>query len=869
MDTRPLIAQALGLHQRGQLDQAAELYTQVLKLEPRNFPALQFLGVLRGQQGRLAEARQLLQTALEIQPRDFGVLLNFGQVLMGAQQTRDALGFFDKALAVRPNAFEVLYNRGVALADLQRHAEAAASFEAALKQNPRHPPCLYNRGLALTALGRREEAIASYDSALALDPNMATAWNNRGNVLRDLGRADQALQSYDRTLALTPRDASALYNRGHILADLRRFADAVASYDRALTLQPDFVEALSSRGIALLALERYCEALESLDKALGLRSDDPEILNNRGVALWHLKRASEARASYDQALAMAPNHAATLVNRAFLFQEQGEFNAALADYDKAIAAEPGNARAWNGSGSVLHTLKRNKEALAHFDKAVALDPASADALVNRSHLRWSEQGDYHGAISDLEAALAIEPGYTYGRGELLHLKMYAADWEDLDSQNAAIDDAVRHGERAVRPFVYQALSCSPADLQACSRIFANHLFPAPAGDAPRFAHAHGRIRIGYVSGEFREQATAYLMAGLYELHDREKFEIIAIDSGGGDTSPMRARLEAAFDKIIPISQLSDSEAANRIRAEEIDILVNLNGYFGTPRMGVFARRAAPIQVNYLGFPATLGVPYIDYILADRVVIPEDERRHYDEQVVYLPHSYQANDRKRAIADQVPSRAELGLPADGFVFCNFNQSYKITPYVFDRWMKILSAVEGSVLWLLHSAPPFRDNLTRAAQAHGIAPERVVFGASLPLERHLARLKQADLFLDTLPYNAHATASDALWAGVPLLTCRGTTFPGRVAASLLDAVGMPELITPSLDDYETRAIALARDPAAIAGLKEKLARNRLTQPLFDTDLFRRNIEKAYSGMWEAWCGGGPPQGFAVESAGTNGH
>ncbi|HKB96647.1 MAG TPA: hypothetical protein VKB94_07325, partial [Rhizomicrobium sp.] len=296
--------------------------------------------------------------------------------------------------------------------------------------------------------------------------------------------------------------------------------------------------------------------------------------------------------------------------------------------------------------------------------------------------------------------------------------------------------------------------------------------------------------------------------------------------------------------------------------EEIDILVNLNGYFGAPRMGVFARRAAPIQVNYLGFPATLGTSCMDYIVADKTVIPDGEQRHYDEQVVYLPHSYQANDRKRAIADRVPSRADLGLPERGFVFCNFNQSYKITPSVFESWMRVLGETEGSVLWLLKSRPPFESNLSRAAERHGIAPRRLVFAPSLPPEHHLARLKQADLFLDTLPYNAHTTASDALWAGLPLLTCRGTAFPGRVAASLLGAIGMPELITESRNDYEARAIALARDPGAMAELKEKLARNRLIFPLFDTDLFRKNIELAYTSMWRAWKRGDPPRGFAVE-------
>jgi predicted O-linked N-acetylglucosamine transferase (SPINDLY family) len=470
-------------------------------------------------------------------------------------------------------------------------------------------------------------------------------------------------------------------------------------------------------------------------------------------------------------------------------------------------------------------------------------------------------GDYAGAVADLTAALNANPEQAYARGELLHLKMFGADWEDYEKEKALIDQGVREGRAVVRPFVYQALSPSPADLQVCSRLYAERLFPQWE-ESPSFRHSHDKIRIGYVSGEFREQATAYLMAGLYERHDRSRFEVIAIDNGGGDDSAMRRRLEAAFDRILTINRMSDAEAAARIRAEEIDILVNLNGYFGAPRAGIFARRAAPIQVNYLGFPGTLGAPYMDYIIADRVVIPEDEQRFYDEQVVYLPHSYQVNDDGRLIASQESSRAALGLPEKGFVFCNFNQSYKLAPDIFACWMRILKDVEGSVLWLLSGRPSFEINLKRVAEQQGIAPERLRFASSLPLDQHLARLKQADLFLDNLPCNAHTSASDALWAGLPLVTCRGSAFPGRVAASLLKALGLPELVTESLEDYEHLAIALAREGQGLRDIRGKLAKNRLRSPLFDTDLCRRHLETAFTAMWEHFRNGQPPRAFSVE-------
>ncbi len=857
---------ALDLHRQGRLDQAAALYAQILESEPANFGALQFLGVLRGQQGRYAEALRLIEAALKLQPRDFGALANYGQTLMAAGRLPDALGAFDRALAVRPDFFEALYNRGAVLNRMSRFAEAVSSFEKALLLRPHNANCLYNRGIALAGLGWLKEALASYDQAIGINPRLAEAFDNRGNLLQAMGRSGDALESYEKALSLSPRSFRILYNKGIALSDLKRDEEAVANYEQALAIEPGFFEAQSNHGIALLKLKRFSEALQSLDKAAALRPDDIETLTNRGTALWHLERKAEAHASYERVLALQPGHIGGLLNRAFLLQEDGEFEPALTDYDKAIANAPGDSRAWNGRGAVLQALKRDAEALADFEKALTLDPGLAEALVNRATIRWTLNGDQVGAAADLEAALAIDPTQPYAPGELLHLKMFAADWEDFESEKALIEEDVRQGQRVVRPFVFQAISSSPADLQSCSRIFTESFFPA-RGQSPAFQHGHGKIRIGYVSGEFREQATAYLMAGLYELHDRDKFEVIAIDSGGGDGSPMRRRLEASFDKLIYINQMVDAEAAARIRGEEIDILINLNGYFGSPRMGVFALRAAPIQVNYLGFPATLGASYMDYIIADRVVIPEEERRFYDEQIVWLPHTYQVNDRKRAIAPDVPSRAALKLPEGGFVFCNFNQSYKITPDIFAAWMRILKAVDGSVLWLLalrNAGPPFQANLLRQAERHGIAPERLVFAPSLPLDQHLARLKQADLFLDSLPYNAHTTASDALWAELPLLTLMGTSFAGRVAASLLHAIGLPEMVVSTLDDYEATAIRLAKDTRALNALGQKLAGNRLTTPLFDTDLFRKDLETAYFSMWQAWRNGEPPKAFAVDRA-----
>jgi predicted O-linked N-acetylglucosamine transferase (SPINDLY family) len=518
--------------------------------------------------------------------------------------------------------------------------------------------------------------------------------------------------------------------------------------------------------------------------------------------------------------------------------------------------------ALNSRGLALATLKRPDDAIASYSRALSFKPDFAEALFNRGNLRWQHERDYEGAVGDLKQGLAANPDYDYAQGDLFHLHMHACAWGSFERDLPIIDEGVNSGKKIVRPFVYQAISWTPSALQACSRIHADDLYP-PAQDAlARQRRAHRKMRIGYMSGEFREQATAYLTAGLYELHDRDEFDIVAIDTGYGDGSAMRKRLEAAFPKIIKVSLDSDKIAAERIASEGIDILVNMNGYFGDLRMGICAHRPAPIQVNYLGFPATLGARYIDYLIADRVVVPESERDFYDEKIVYLPHTYQPNDCRRAVPEAKMSRAEHGLPDHAFVFCSFNQSYKLTPSMFSVWVKLLKQVENGVLWMLESNKWQSQNLRAEMARQGIAADRIVFAPAVPPAMHLARLGLADLFLDSLPYNAHTTASDALWAGLPLLTCLGSTFPGRVAASVLKAGGMPELITRNLDEYEALALKLACDKDHLLSLRRRLQQNRETSPLFDTNAYRLHIESAYRTMWELYQRGEGPVNFAVQ-------
>jgi predicted O-linked N-acetylglucosamine transferase (SPINDLY family) len=515
-------------------------------------------------------------------------------------------------------------------------------------------------------------------------------------------------------------------------------------------------------------------------------------------------------------------------------------------------------------------MNQHEEALQSYNKALALksDTSGAsydrkDVLNNRGNLLRGLKR-YEEAIDDYGALFEADPDYPFNRGALFYARAECCDWAGFERETHALSAGVRARKPLVRPFAFFAFSDSAADQLRCAQVYVeNRCPPSPMPLWAGERYDHDRIRVAYVSADFHTHPMAFLMAGLFERHDRSRFETIAISFGPDEPGEMRTRLENAFDRFINLREAGSTEIAKLIRELEVDIAIDRKGYTQNARPEIFAQRPAPVQAAWLAFPGTVGADYMDYILADRHVIPEDQQQYYTEKVVYLPDTYQANDSTRPIAEQTPSRTEAGLPDTAFVFCSFNANYKINPPVFDIWMHLLNHVKGSVLWLLESNPAAARNLRREAEMRGVAPERLVFAPHIDNADHLARHRLADLFLDTLPFNAHTTASDALWAGLPVLTCIGTTFAGRVAASLLNAIGLPELVTHSLEDYEALALTLAQDGNALAALKSKLARNRLTHPLFDTDRMRRHVEAAYEAMWQRHQRRQPPAEFTVPS------
>ena len=821
-----LLQQGVQLHTAGRFADADAVYARALKMSPKSFDAWQFRGLAALARGDYAPAAEYFSQALQIDSRSDQTWFYFGEVLN----------------------------------ELRQHAQALEAYDRAIALNPRHNDAVCHRGNALLDMGRTDDALAAYDRAIALKSDNSEAFCNRGNALQELGRIPEALASYERTIALDPTHSDAFFNRGSILHRQGRYREAIACYDKVLTLNPQHAQAFSNRGGTLFEMKRYAEALANYDQALRLAPDYASAYFNRGTVLEKLHRLDEAMASYERSLQLDPNSAQTFNNYGNALRAAKRPMDALMAYDRAIALSPHYIEAVTNRGNAFFDMKRYEEAKACFTAALALNPHFPDAHYAQANVAMDLR-QYDVAAGEFEQVLRLAPEHEFARGNMLHCRMHCCDWRDYDQELAQIEIDLRAGKQAVTPFPFQAMSQNPADLRLCSEIFATETYPQKTAIWTGQRYNHPKIRLGYVAGEFREQATSYLTVGLFEHHDKSRFEVYAIDNGRSDDGPTRKRLEAAFDGFVNITQMSDVAAATEIRKREIDILIDLNGFFGEERTGVFSYRPAPIQVNYLGFPATLGAPYFDYIVADKIVIPPGDEKHYVEKIAWLPDSYQSNDNRRKIGEHAPTRAEAGLPENAFVFCCFNNSYKFTPQMFDVWMRILHQVENAVLWILQSNEAIIANLKREAEARGISANRIIFAPFEKQEQHLARQRLGDLFLDSLPYNAHTTSSDALWAGLPVITCRGTAFPGRVAASLLSAAGLTELITENFADYERLAVTLAKDPTQLANLRAKLAQTKATQPLFDTARFTRHLEAAYFAMQGRLAAGLPPQSFAV--------
>jgi len=735
------------------------------------------------QQGKRDEARLKYLRALELEPSHPDALHMLGMLAHQGGDAALAVEYFDKSLASAPGNADALSNQGLALKDLGRLDDALRCFDRALALKPDSAGVHLNRGITLKALGRAEDALASYDRALAIDPNLAVGHYNRGIALQEAERFDEALACYSRAIALRPGHAPAIANRGYVLRMLGENEPALADYDRALALRPDCAEYHSGRGVVLKNLKRFDEAIACQDRAIALRPAYAEAHVSRGLAQQELGRTAEALAECDQAIILAPELAA----------------------------------AHSARGMILQQSQRPGDAVASYVKAIELDPKLG-----------------------------------FAQSSAIHLHSQLIDWPALDRDMEALPALMSTDMPGFAPFTLLALPGVDAQTQklAAERYAANSLKglrDAPLVD-PATWRPRTRLRIGYLSADIYGHATVFLLAGVLEAHNRNQVEVWMYSYGKSVNDPSRQRIIAACEHFLDIDPLSDSDAARQIARDDIDILVDLKGYTKDYRIGITARRPSPVIVSWLGYPGTLGDRRLaDYILGDPTVTPLACAAEFSEALALMPHCYQPNDSRRPLG-QPPTRDAAGLPGDGFVFCSFNQTYKIHRPTFSLWCRLLATIPGSVMWLLTPLDDVaRTRLRAEAAQHEIDPDRLVFAPLVPLPDHLARLQLADLALDTFPYTSHTTGSDALWAGVPLITRTGDTFASRVAASLLRAAGLPELVAASEEDYFALASELASNQARLAQIRGRLTKSRVDAPLFDTARFARNLERMYREMW----------------------
>lgn len=859
---------AVASFQQGQFATTESLCVDILQADRRRYDALHLLALVALQTGRTAKAIELFRQSLAINRNQPVAHTNLATALLADGKAQAALTSSDAALALRPSYAEGLNCRGNALLELKRPQDALASYDRALALRPDLAVLHSNRGNALRDLQRFADALESYERAYQLQPTLREAVIGSASMLRALRRVPEALARCEEGLKHNPDDAEALHLRAALALEEGRAQDALNDLERAHALQPQSAEILVDRGNALFHLDRVEEAYQNYLRAVELAPQDSQGHYNRGNALYTLQRFEEALSAYDASIARHPEFAKAHHHRGNALRKLRRAEEALESYARAVALNPQYVEAINGAGHAYRNLDRLPEALATYDHALQIDPASLEALSNRSRVlilthRHTE------AIESLERLLAaapdIGPEFHHTLGMLLHTKLAVCDWREYESAISAIADGIENGKRVTPPSLYNSAGDSPDLHLRCARIFVGDNWGAIRPQPwPESRSVHERIRIAYVSADLRWHPVAQLMAGVFESHDRQRFEVTAIAIRQPDESDLAKRVAGAFDRFIDVTKINDQQVARLMRDLEIDIAVDLTGFTADFRTGIFAHRAAPIQVNYLGYPGTLASSFMDYIIADNVVIPPGQEQFYTEQVVRLPHCYLPPGDRRAHSGKTMSRSECGLPEQGIVFCSFNNHYKIVPPFFDIWMRLMREIEGSVLWLATPAgsDAVKHNLSQEAAKRGVDPGRIIFAPRLlDMEEHLARYKCADLFLDTLPYNAHTTAIDALWAGLPVLTCLGRSFPGRPAASVLTALELPELIATDLRDYEARARQLILDSDMRTDLKARLQHNRDRHPSFDTRAFCRGLESAYINMWERFQRGEPAAGFNI--------
>ncbi|QDC71082.1 tetratricopeptide repeat protein [Candidatus Methylopumilus universalis] len=738
----------------------------------------------------------------------------FAQISLQNNLLREGIFWLRKSLEIKTDQPNILINLGIALSEINEFSQALNCFDKAIKLDTNNVLAYFNQGLVYRRLNQFDSALNSYKNALKINPIYADALNGIGRIYHIKKKYDHAIEYYNKAIESQPNYAEVFYNKAMALDDLKEYLLAIDNYYQALKFKTDYCEACNNLANTLQVLKRYDEALASYDRAIQLKPDYHEPYNGKANTLQVLKRYDEALASYDRAIQLKPDYHEPYNGKANTLQVLKRYDEALASYDRAIQLKPDYHEPYNGKANTLQVLKRYDEALASYDRAIQLKPDSDN--------------------------------YIYGA--YLHTKSLMCDWDDIDEKLNSLLKKIKNHEKASDTFQLLSLIDSPAIHKKAAEIWVNDNYISNnlLGWIKQYPQ-HQKIRLGYFSPDFREHAVSYLTAELFEIHDQSKFELYAFSfSANNQGDGMQQRIQKSFNYFIDVSKMSDQEVVVLARQHEIDIAIDLAGYTEGSRTNIFAYRAAPIQISYLGYLGTMGAPYMDYLIADKTIIPEELKQFYSEKILYL-ETYQCNDTKKQISSKLFTKEALGLPQEGFIFCSFNYSYKFNASIFDSWMHILSTVKKSVLWLFADNTFAEINLKKEARARGVDANRLIFAKKLPRDEYLARFKMADLFLDTHPYNAGTTASDALWAGLPIITFLGKSFASRMCGSILKSAHLSELVTESREAYEKLAIQLATNSRMLDLIKQKMIHIKET-PLFNITIFTKNIEAEYLKIYQ---------------------
>ena len=901
-----LLQKGIELHKSGKVEVASQLYTAILKVQPEHPDANHNMGVLAVGLGKIKEALPFFETALEANGDTSQFWLSYIDALIKVERMADAQAVLNQA---KNNGAE---GAGFDQLELRLNVPNQAELETsnkALKAHQSQPNILdtlkLDQALRLakkkSQAGTTKEAQRIYQDILTKFPKNKRAINGLkgladtpvGNAskvqdppldqlqaLIDLysqGQPQRALKQAETLVQQFPKSPVLFNIQGTVLKSLRQFDLSFAAFNKALAIKPEYADAYNNMGNAFQEQGKLEEAVEAYNKVLAIKPDYADAYNNMGTALKDQGKLEEAIEAYNEALAIKPDYAEAYNNMGITLQEQGKLDEAIEAYNKALAIKPDYADTYYNMGNAFQEQGKLDEAIEAYNKALTIKPDYAETYYNMG-VTLQEQGKLEEAIEAYNKALSLKPDYAHAQAQKLHQKAQICDWPVIDAYRFNFEELGIVGE-SVPPFTLLSLDDSPerqlnraekyikANNQqkplkmAENRIGSSYYSKSKLNQNNVARRIPNRIKVGYFSPIFHQNPVSILSSRMLELHDMEKFEIFIFVYGKMINDQYCARLIKSGAKIIDVSKKSDKQIAELAMEKGIDLAIEFNGFLKNGRQGILAHRPAPVQINYLAYPGTMGADFYDYIIADQTVIPDNQQSHYSENIIYLPDAYMPQDNTRRISNKPISRSSFGLPEHGFVFCCFNNSFKISPQEFDIWMRLLNKIEGSVLWLLKANKWSENNLRNEASKRGVDADRLVFADKLPLEEHLGRLRHADLFLDTFNFNAHTTASDALWAGIPVVTKIGKSFAARVAGSLLTAIELPELITTTKKEYEALALSLSTDSNKFTKIKKKLSEKKNSAALFDTEKYTKNLERAYVQAYQRYADGLPPAEFKV--------